>query len=241
MGLGVLKQHSTFMARIRAVAVSRKFAVWHMRQQALLASHSPVLKPEIALSSPWPTRVTYNRICCFNIPFLLSTNPGLHSDRVKLGLGQTQCSHRSSIFRTLTQREGVKIISLPIPLQLGTPVDGCSFLWQLPWTLFRTHRTWCSRINQVAVFQGQYSILGNVHPTHSAVSTERSVARACTWVRTSAFWLPGQVSAPYEWGRGRQWGKLRPLKVNPDVFPHVSTSQGLIQWLLPLGFPLCNP
>ena len=51
------------------------------------------------------------------------------------------------IYRTLTQRKGANFINFPIPHQLGTPVDGLQLLGQLPWALFRTHRSCCDCIN----------------------------------------------------------------------------------------------
>ena len=50
------------------------------------------------------------------------------------------------------------IINLPIPHHLGTPVDGPRPLWQLPWTLHRTHRTCCHCISRAIQHLWQYSV-----------------------------------------------------------------------------------
>lgn len=69
------------------------------------------------------------------------------------------------IFRTLTQREGASVLSLPTPYLLGTLVDGPRLLWQLLCASFSTYKTCCYCINHVTVFLGQSSILGSV-PSH---------------------------------------------------------------------------
>ena len=72
------------------------------------------------------------------------------------------CFHtKPGMFKILTQREGTNIINLPTCQQLETPLGGPRLLWQLPWAVFRTHMTCCYWINQVTVFQGQFSILRN--------------------------------------------------------------------------------
>lgn len=59
-------------------------------------------------------------------------------------------------------------MNLPISHWLKTPVDVPRLLWQLPWVLSRTQRKCYYCINQVAVFQRQSSILGNMpsQPRH---------------------------------------------------------------------------
>ena len=112
----------------------------------------------------------------------------------KLQLDQNSVHTNQDVFRTLTRWEGVNIINFLILHWLGHRL-----LWQLPWALFRMPRTCCFCINQVIVFQGQSSILGNF-PSHLSISVASlTIHPVCciywrvrdhTWVRASASWLP---------------------------------------------------
>lgn len=87
--------------------------------------------------------------------------------------------------------------------------NGSRLLWQLPWVLLRKHRTCFYCINQVTVFQGQYSIFGNMNTKICTQSREieESVARE------SNSWL----SVTYELGHGKQWGLPQTFAGKPPI------------------------
>lgn len=82
---------------------------------------------------------------------------GLCGDGGKLGTGQMRCPHKPRCAYHLRMHTGAQYDQ--------TPVQGTRLFWQLPWMLFRTHRT-TMILYQFTAFQGQPSILGNM-PSHS--------------------------------------------------------------------------
>lgn len=134
-------------------------------------------------------------------------------------------------------REQANKINSQIPHRLRTPVDRHRPLWQLPCTLFKTHRTCCYCINQVTVLQGQSGILGNMP------SLQGTVVAAFLNAPNLLYLLTGQllgivseleqqlpdyqgVSMPYEAGCRRQWGLLQALADEPNVPSYILTPQG---------------
>ena len=128
----------------------------------------------------------------------------------KFGLGQIRIHTNQGTFRTLTLRDEANIISFPIFHWLRTLVDGPR---QLSQVLFRTNRACYYCINQVTVFQGQSSILGNMPSHPGAVVAALSIHQICSYWRVSCegsypsqrHQLPDcqQVPVPYELGHGR--------------------------------------
>lgn len=92
------------------------------------------------------------------------SNPLIIAAWLGYGERKTWWRHSShtnqSMLRMLSVRS-TSIINLPVSHQLGTSVDSPRLLWQLPWALFRAHRTCCYCIYQVTIFQGQFSIPSN--------------------------------------------------------------------------------
>lgn len=104
-----------------------------------------------------------------------------------LGLGQIHYPYKPG--HIWSPHSEVNIINLPISHWLGTSLEYPTFLWKLPWALFKIQRTCCYCINQVVFSRAiwhpwQYAIPSGHYGglslwIHSAVSTEGSVARAC--------------------------------------------------------------
>ena len=200
----------------------------------------------------WPPIIVYlTKVSLHGTQFLLSHNGGslVCMATRESWLGQMQYHTNQGIIRTLTRREETNIINLPILLWLGTLVNSPRLLWQFPWALLRIHRTCCYCINEVNIVQGQSGILGNMPSPHwwplflctqSAIATEGSVSRAYIWARASASWLPGGVSALWT-GMWDSEYHLSLLQVNPNVFPYILTSQGLIHDYPHFDFPLSKP
>lgn len=85
--------------------------------------------------------------------------------------------YKPVIFGSLTRGGRGDKMNLPIPQQLGTPVDDPRDFRQLPWVLLRTYRTGSCCINQ-----GQSSISGNM-PCHLslAVATLSTRSTCCIY------------------------------------------------------------
>ena len=90
----------------------------------------------------------------------------------QLRLNHTQCPYKPRHVLSPHLQGGGQYNQFASP----SPVENCG-RWvrssiMLPWASFRAHRTCCYWINQAAVLQGQFGILGNMpsHPRAMAVS-----------------------------------------------------------------------
>lgn len=93
-------------------------------------------------------------------------------------------STQTKAYLELSFGGGDNIINLQRHRWLQTLADGPRLLWQLFLILFRIHKTCCHFINQVSVFQGESSILGNTPSPPGAKVPALSKHSGC-----SAYWL----------------------------------------------------